>query len=217
MALFAAVLAGQSFDVASIRPSASPGMRFDRTPANGFRATGVTLKYLVQMAYDVEDFQVFGGPGWIRADRFDISANATDPVADSPESFRMRLRALLASRFRLGVREEAKDGPVYFLEQAKGGSKLIPSESGSARFGRNRGLLTTDCASPAMLARTLSAILLRPVRDHTGLNGSFAFKLQWAEGGLRASRKIRECRSSPPFRSNWDYGFSRAGTLFRRS
>lgn len=201
---FAGVLSAQTrpdaltFEVASIRPSnpGSQGMRFDKTPDNGFRATGVTLKFLVQTAYDVEDFQISGGPGWLRSERFDVYARSEHPDKIDldersagaveqlrAERFRERIRALLAARFQLSIREERKEGAVYVLEQTKTGNKLDPGTGDGAGIGRNRGLITAKNASVAMLAATLATTLVRPVVDRTGLSGKYAFQLQWAEEG----------------------------------
>src|ERR1051326_8189190 len=54
------------FDVASIKP-APPGsgntiMKFE--PGGRFRATGAPLNALIQLAYEVKDFQVSGRPKW---------------------------------------------------------------------------------------------------------------------------------------------------------
>ena len=60
----------QSFEVASIKPSAPSGgntfmVRVEMAPGGRYTASGVTLKILLQQAYDVRDYQITGGPGWI--------------------------------------------------------------------------------------------------------------------------------------------------------
>ena len=183
-----------TFEVASIRPSESkaPGMRFEVTPDDGLRATGVTLRFLLQKAYDVEDFQIVGGPAWAHSERFDVlarteSKRATDENSSGSEQlrterFRERLTVLLAERFQLSVRQGFKDGGTYLLEQSKNGHKLSPP-TGPDGVRRNRGLITAENATMPMLARTLSAAVQRPVSDQTGLKGKYAFKLEWAEAG----------------------------------
>lgn len=37
-------------------------------------ATDVTLKQLIEAAYDFKPYLVVGGPAWLDSDRFDISA-----------------------------------------------------------------------------------------------------------------------------------------------
>ncbi len=182
-----------TFEVASIRPSdGKTGVHFDVTSDNGFRATGVTLRFLLQKAYDVEDFQIVGGPGWMRSERFDVyakQASHPDPPQGSPRSeqlradrFRERLCFLLAERFQLSVRQEFKEGATYSLEQAKTGHTLNDA-TGTNGIGRNRGLITAQSASTAMLAKALSIPLQRPVLDQTDLQGKYSFRLQWAEEG----------------------------------
>jgi uncharacterized protein (TIGR03435 family) len=43
-------------------------------PGGRFVATNVTLQQLIRNAYQLQDFQVTGGPSWIGRDRFDIVA-----------------------------------------------------------------------------------------------------------------------------------------------
>ena len=65
-----------TFDVASVKPSAIDDRRsmIQIQPGGSFRTSGSTLKMLLTFAYDVRDFQIIGGPGWITTDRFDIVA-----------------------------------------------------------------------------------------------------------------------------------------------
>jgi len=89
---------------------------------------------------------------------------------------------LLAERFQLIAREETKEMPLYWLMQAKGGSKLTPAKdlaSSSRSMRINRGLMTVVSAPVDSLASTLSNIVSRPVIDKTGLEGKFDWKLEW--------------------------------------
>jgi len=60
-----------AFEVASVKPNLAD----DRLvtvrvgPGGVFVATGYTLVLLMQRAYGVMDWNVSGGPGWIRTDR----------------------------------------------------------------------------------------------------------------------------------------------------
>ena len=99
------------FEVASIKPSDPrvQGVTIRNAPGGGVNITGATLKLLIEQAYDVRDFQILGGPGWINSDRYDIAAKA-EPGGNLPppdprnlidqrqamEQQRQRLRALLA-------------------------------------------------------------------------------------------------------------------------
>jgi hypothetical protein len=66
------LVAQKSFDVASIKPNAENDHRvmFRMTPGGGFSATGANLRVLIMQAYNVKDFQISGGPGWLTSDRF---------------------------------------------------------------------------------------------------------------------------------------------------
>ncbi len=81
IALAVALATAQSFEVISIKPSdpAATGTRVGIAPGGIFQARGVTLKGLIQQAYDVRDFQISGGPGWIGTERYDIEAKGERP------------------------------------------------------------------------------------------------------------------------------------------
>ena len=69
----------QEFEVASIKPSAPIAMGMMRVgvemlPGGRVRMTGATVKFLIQQAYGVRDFQIVGGPDWMKSDRYDITA-----------------------------------------------------------------------------------------------------------------------------------------------
>ena len=87
------------FEVAAIRPNNSgTGMVSIGVPSPGtFRAQNVWLRFLIQVAWDVKDFQVLGGPGWATSDRYDVTAKAAENVKLA--EMRPMLRALLEDRF----------------------------------------------------------------------------------------------------------------------
>lgn len=189
-----------TFEVASIKPSSEDGRRISIQiqPGGGLRATGATLKTLLTIAYDVRDFQISGGPGWINSDRYDITAKSerstasetapSDPrkmtdeqMKTTQEQMRQKLQALLADRFQLALHHETKEQPVYALVVGKSGSKLQEAKEaeGSRSLRMGRGQLTGTAAPLQMLASALSNQLGRPVIDRTGLTGKFDFKLEW--------------------------------------
>jgi uncharacterized protein (TIGR03435 family) len=69
-----------AFEVASVRPNTSADGRvmLGVQPGGRFTATNVPLRLLLRQAFDVQEFQIVGGPDWIGSDRFDI-------VAKTPE------------------------------------------------------------------------------------------------------------------------------------
>lgn len=188
-----------TFEVASIKPSAADfhGTMFQMQPGGRLRVTGATLKMLLAMAYDVRDFQISGGPGWISSDRYDLVAKPeraadAESSGDDPrtmtdeqrktfqEQTQQRMQALMAERFHLMVHRETKEQPVYALVVSKSGSKLQPAKEGSQGFMRmGRNQITADGVQMQMLASSLANILARSVIDKTGLTGKFDFKLEW--------------------------------------
>ncbi len=155
------------FEVASIKPSdpSVTGFRIQSAPGGRFIASGVTVKFLIQQAYGVRDFQISGGPSWIDTLKFDLNAKADEETANQRDVMSLRMRALLEERFQLKLTHETKELPIYELVVAKGGPKLKESKVGDE--GRNmrvgRGRMVIQGAGPPMLATQLSQTLGRTV------------------------------------------------------
>jgi hypothetical protein len=79
------------------------------------------LKTLLLQAFDVEDADL-RGPNWLD-DQF-VELNAVMPVETTREQFRVMLLNLLAERFKLTIRREAKESSGYNLVVAKNGPKM---------------------------------------------------------------------------------------------
>ena len=191
-----------TFEVASIKPAGGDEHRvmIQIQPGGGLRTSGTPLKMLLTFAYDVREFQISGGAGWINTERYDIMAKSGDaPASDNPddprkmtdeqrrtmgEQMRERLRALLADRFQLSIHRETKEQPVYALVIGKTGSKLQESQMKAGDQGRGmmrmgRGQLSAQGVTLDMLTGTLANQIGRPVIDRTGLKGNYDFKLEW--------------------------------------
>lgn len=189
------------FEVASIKPSdpAIQGFRIQTAPGGRFIGTGVTLKFLIQQAYGVRDFQISGGPGWIDTLRFDLNATSAEVTEGQRDAMQMRMRNLLADRFQLKLTRETREMPVYALVVAKGGPKMQESTVGTD--GRNmrmgRGKLVVVGAGTQMLAVQLSQSLGRTVQDKTGLTANYYdFTLEWSPEGQPLGPKDNE--TAPP-------------------
>src|SRR5207247_2547328 len=73
-----------AFEVASIKPNNSGDGRVMLGNQPGrFTATNVTLRLLIRNAYQLQDFQISGGPGWLASDHFDIVAKIDAGVQDA--------------------------------------------------------------------------------------------------------------------------------------
>jgi uncharacterized protein (TIGR03435 family) len=140
------------FEVASIKQNKSGDGRvmLGFQPGGRFNATNVTLRLLIRNAYQLQDFQLVGGPGWMTDDHFDIVAKAEDgalggppPPQGQPSAIQLMMRSLLAERFKLVVHEENREMPIYALILAKSDGKFGPqlkkSEADCAALAAARG------------------------------------------------------------------------------
>jgi uncharacterized protein (TIGR03435 family) len=167
------------FEAASVKPTPPEGedQRIEFQPGGRFRATNITLKGLLRVAYDVKGFQISGGPKWLDSARYDVEAKALgNPSA--PERLVM-MQALLADRFQLKLHRESRELPVYWLVVGKSGPKIQRAADESRSYQAGRGLLKTRTTMPAM-ANVFSNWLERVVLDRTGLQGTYDIKLEWA-------------------------------------
>jgi bla regulator protein BlaR1 len=195
---FAQQSAPLKFEVASIRPANpdTPGGLIRLMPGGGLSLTNIPVRTMITLAYDVRDFQISGGPGWIGTERFDVTARADAAAAKGQEDLSKltdeqrktvrdqmaeRLRALLADRFQLVVHKETKEESIYALVVSKSGPKLKEVKGADAKQGMNtgRGRSQGFAAPMEMLAQVLSNIVGRPVLDKTGLAGKYDFVLEW--------------------------------------
>jgi uncharacterized protein (TIGR03435 family) len=190
------------FEVASVKPSGPRGMIGWLVYPGGRVVIGhSTLQMLIEYSFDVQPFQVSGGPAWMRdyQYRYEIEARSpstsksskaspSTPKAPLNEEQREMLQALLIDRFQLQFHRETRQGPVYHLTLAKGALKLkevkdkgefewVGSLQGAAINGD--GLAGKNISMP-VLAQRLSWYLKKPVFDQTGLKGFFDFRVDYA-------------------------------------
>jgi uncharacterized protein (TIGR03435 family) len=205
MMLFGTALFGQTahaparFEVAAIKPS-KPGAQnssFQFGAGGVLTARNLPVNSLIAFAYDVRDFQLSGGPGWLSADRFDIIAkperdarSTSDPKMTPTirdQQYRERVLALLTDRFGLVAHKEMKEQQVYALTIAKGDSKLTVATTVGDRQGisdSGRGRLQGFAARTSGLAKILSDKMERTVLDRTGLTDKYDFVLEWTPDAM---------------------------------
>lgn len=183
-ALFATILsaAPATFEAASIKPNSSgrAGGGISTYPAR-IKVINSTLKFCVQVAWNVKDFQVSGGAGWTGTERYDIDAVAAAPFKQ--DELRTMLQALLADRFGLVIHRETQDKPGYALVIGRNGPKLPPpTDDPSVLFSRtpsgNRTLKAPNL-SMSRFASALSTALGATVVDKTGIEGQFDVSFEW--------------------------------------
>jgi uncharacterized protein (TIGR03435 family) len=179
-----------AFEVASVKPAdpAARGVRMQFTPGGGVRFENASLAAMIQLAYDIQPFQLSGGPGWISAERFLVIAKA--PAQADESQTRLRLQALLAERFQLSVHRDRKEAPVYALVAGRNGPKLKESTTGFDGITGSPGRLTGERAEMRLLVANLSRLLGRTVVDETGLKATYKFDLQWSPEMDGAAGKV---------------------------
>lgn len=184
----ARVAASQSpgFEVVSVRPSA-PDAKFGQTTYDpgSMIARAVSLKQLIEWAYQVTDVQVSGGPSWMDSKFFDVEAKAES--AHSKDELEHMLQPVLAERFKLALHSEMKEMTVQVLTVGRTSAELHQAQGGPANIkmqgkppdGGNDVVLEVigQSASTRNLADYLTGIFGTLVEDQTGLTGSFDFKV----------------------------------------
>jgi bla regulator protein blaR1 len=171
-----------TFEVASVKP-APPGAAersLSHNPGARLTTSNANLKQLVYLAYQLMPFQVSGGPDWVESAGFDIEAKAANPKA-TQEQFRQMIQTLLADRFHLKFHYATKKMPIYMLEVARRGPKLVEAkdDSDEVTMRNGRGVMAAVKATMPMFAGALSRPLQMKVVDQTGLKGAYTFELHF--------------------------------------
>jgi uncharacterized protein (TIGR03435 family) len=118
------------FAVASIKRNTAgaggTGGSFGQTlPGGQVRSTNFSLLMLIRQAYGLTmTDQVLGGPSWIDTYGFEVDAKPAASVTVAQA--RLMLRTLLAERFKLVVRREPREQPIYALVLARRDGTLGP-------------------------------------------------------------------------------------------
>jgi uncharacterized protein (TIGR03435 family) len=173
-----------SFEVASVKPSGPDDrLMYRLQPGGRYIATGLTLKNLISNAYGVPEFRVSGGPGWRDSDKYNVEAKVGVPLPPWPESnkqLNLMLQSLLENRFKLALRRETREEPVYELVAAKGGAKLKTAKADeSPGFEMDTGRIHSMAVPLEYLATNLAYLLGRQVIDKTGLAGKYSYTVTY--------------------------------------
>ena len=168
-----------AFEVASVKRNMEMGppgdipINADKSPGH-FVMRDKPMRFLIEWAYDLKDYQIVG-PQWIQFDeRYDITANAPGPATD--DQMRPMLQALLAERFQMRSHFEKRELNVYALVKGKGEPKLKRADPNSAQgFGHNDHEQGTRFNNFPLSRLTflLTRRMDRPALDLTGLTGNF--------------------------------------------
>jgi uncharacterized protein (TIGR03435 family) len=213
-----------SFEAASIRPNRTAAQ--DRgagfQPGGRFLARNMSLRGLVGIAYGepapLRNFRILDGPAWTDTDGFDIEAKTVGEFPDTgagpgfSTSGELMLRTLLADRFKLVVREETRQMPVFALVAVKSGDlgpQLKPSSGedcaapiargaapvpstpplppcGAARMS-GAGHFLIYSATMDQMAKALEIVARQTVVNRTGMSGRYSADLQFTPLSVAAS------------------------------
>src|SRR5579863_3001365 len=114
-----------AFEVATIKPAApdARGRFISPGPGGGIRITNMTLKDMTEFAWNLQPFQLSGGPAWLDSVHYDVVAEPeAKPGAKgraNPDEMRLMLQSLLKDRFQLRTHQETKELPIYALVLAR--------------------------------------------------------------------------------------------------
>ncbi len=197
------------FEVAEVKPS-EPGsnrMMFQFQRGGRVNVVGMTLKFLVQYAWQLTDDTMAGAPKWFDSDHYDIVAKAPSEGADTgvdSYSIMPMLRALLKERFKLAAHMEDRPVPAYTLVAVKPKLKQADPKS-RTKFQEGPGpdgkdprianpmlarLVYCQNMTMAQFAEQLQSIaggyIHSPVMDATKLEGSYDFTLSFSPSGMGA-------------------------------
>lgn len=192
-----------SFEVASVKPNTS-GENTAKTSARdgSFTAKNALPSVLIAAAFNVKEFQLIGGPNWIRSEGFDVQGRSPAGQTFTPSM----LKTLLEDRFSLVAHRDISEAPIYALIVGRTGSRLGPQirptttvdcKAGRAAanpsgplvgkcgfngwIGDEGGRMTAVAQSMESLAAWLGHLGLgRHVVDQTGLHGRYDFDFQWS-------------------------------------
>jgi uncharacterized protein (TIGR03435 family) len=174
-----------TFEAVVVKPTKSGGRGGGMRSMPGgqeFVTEGVPLRFMIAFMYWVPNRQITGGPAWLDTDLWDIQAKADRP--HDLEDLREMFRNLLTDEFKLKLRKDLKEGPVYALTVDRSGLKMKRNEEPwdfeIAIKGGPGGTTVGKRVSIQRLCFQLQQILAqdqRPVIDKTGLLGFYDFTL----------------------------------------
>ncbi len=185
------------FDTATIKPAAPNAPRnagFYGYPG-GRVFFGGFIKSLVEDAFNLQDYQLAGGPNWISSQWFEINAvsleastsrNIKTLHGELTSEQRLMFQSLLRDRFGFKYHFETKQSEVCILirgsktlqlkspkDPAADPRALVINKVGGIWDGEAEGTNTTT----DYLALRLSRYLQLPVLNQTGITGSYDYYL----------------------------------------
>lgn len=174
------------FDVVTVKPSDPnrPGKLFT-IRGRHVMTINTTLNDIITFAYGLHAKQIVGAPAWFATDKFDIDGVPDVEGQPSSKQFKMLFQSVLTDRFKLTFHHEQKELSVYALMVGKSGPKMTetihkPTDPVNFLFrGRPGALVVTNATMKDFCDGMQSAVMDKPVVDHTGLTARYDFNLNW--------------------------------------
>jgi uncharacterized protein (TIGR03435 family) len=218
--------AGPVFEVVSVKRNLAGGPVAAFPIPRGFRAQNFTARELVELAFELPEYRLSGGPEWSHSERFDISARTGTDA--SYGQMLLMLRAALGQRFQLATRIESREQSRYALvldredRRLGAGLRAAGTECLALTFPKDgppppppppAGPAATDCPSmfgPGFMSARLVELqriveflareptVQRAVVDKTGLAGKYNADASWNFEGVPGPA------GAPVFRMNPD-------------
>jgi uncharacterized protein (TIGR03435 family) len=176
------------FEVASVRispPRENTYTSFPKWEGAQFTATNISMRVLVELAFDVQENQI-SGIDRLGTEKYDVFARAPGAEKVTYERAQPLLRQLLAERFALATHRETKDTPGYALVAGKGAPKLKAVSEPRPMIIYATGLEGSPMSLDA-LAATIARPVGRPVVNNTGIAGTYDIKLRYAASGATST------------------------------
>jgi uncharacterized protein (TIGR03435 family) len=172
------------FEVATIKPTDpdTKGMMARLQPTGMVTVTGMPLKQLMQIGWDINSDDLMDAPKWLETARFDLVARAfasttnTDMPPIEIETLRQMVRTLLIDRFKIKMHTEDRPVSGYVLSADK--PKLTKADP-SSRTKCMEGPATAGAADP----RNRNPILSRLITCQNTTMAQFAERLMYAANG----------------------------------
>jgi uncharacterized protein (TIGR03435 family) len=198
-------------EVATINPT-KPGTKANYIVWRGNQLVTVsfTLDDLIKFAYNVQDKQIINGPGWMKSDKFDITAKPDVAGAPSSQQLKEMVKVLLGDRFQLKTHTEQKTMSAYVLTVAKDGPKMTKNNSQDGLpglfFGPPMPTLRVRNATMDDFDNLMQSVVLdQPVVNSTGLTGRWNFNLHWTpdasqfiQAGFKIPPPSDSAKAAPP-------------------
>ena len=174
------------FDVVTVKPSDPnrPGKLFT-IRGRHIMTINTTLNDIITFAYGLHAKQIVGAPAWFATDKFDIDGVPDVEGQPSSKQFKLLFQSVLTDRFKLTFHRDEKELSVYALTVGKSGPKMTetihkPTDPVNFLFrGKPGALMVTNATMKDFCDGMQSAVMDKPVVDHTGLTARYDFNLNW--------------------------------------